>query len=188
MTITLHRRRTLGGNGKWTVHLDDITDAADRRVADFMVLSPAVPRDGLLTGAVVVPVIDGRIGLLRNSRHPVGGQCWEIVKGFIDDGETPAEAALREVQEETGHVCAASDLVPLGTFLPEAAVMAVRGALFLARDCRPSGARDEGELGLGRLTLFTPAEIERMLMSSAIEDSGSAIGLFRALPLLRAGP
>ncbi len=188
MTITRHGRRTLGGNGKWTIHLDDITDAAGRRVPEFMVLSPANPRPDLLTGAAVVPVINGRIGLLRNSRHPVGGSCWEIVKGFIDDGETPAQAALRELGEETGHACAPSDLYPLGTFLPEAAVMAVRGALFLARDCHPFGARDEGELGLGRLSLFTPEEVERMLIGSEIEDSGTAIGLFRALPLLRAGP
>lgn len=188
MKITLHHRRTLGGNGKWQVHLDDITDAAGRRVQDFMVVAPAVPRMGLLTGAAVVPVIGGRIGLLRNNRHPVGGGCWEIVKGFIDDGETPEQAALREVQEETGHVCAPDDLLPLGGFLPEAALMAVRGALFLARDCRPAGGRDESELGLGRLSLFTPAEVERMLLSSQIEDAGTAIGLFRALPLLRAGP
>lgn len=187
MAITLHRRRTLGGNAKWTVHLDDITDAGGRRVPDFMVVGPAAPRAGLLTGAAVVPVIGGQIGLLRNDRHPVGGACWEIVKGFIDEGETPAEAALREVREETGHACDAADLIPLGGFLPEAALMAVRGVLFLARDCRPVGARDESELGLGRISLFTPAEVERMLMESQIEDSGSAIALFRALPLLREG-
>jgi ADP-ribose pyrophosphatase len=187
MGITRHGRRTLGGNSKWLVHLDDITDGGGRRVEDFLVLSPASPRPDLLTGAAVVPVIGGRIGLLRNDRHPVGGACWEIVKGFIDEGESPAAAALRELREETGHECAEADLLPLGGFLPEAAVMAVRGALFLARDCRPAGSRDESELGLGRLSLFTPVEIARLLAASEIEDAGTTIGLYRALAFLEPG-
>ena len=42
--------------------------------------------------------------VLRRSPH---GRCpgsWETVHGHIDPGETPSEAALREVWEETGLV------------------------------------------------------------------------------------
>jgi len=42
--------------------------------------------------------------VLRRGPH---GRCpgsWETVHGHIDSGETPSEAALREVQEETGLV------------------------------------------------------------------------------------
>jgi 8-oxo-dGTP pyrophosphatase MutT (NUDIX family) len=38
-------------------------------------------------------------------RRGVGGRCpgsWETVHGHIEAGETPAEAALRELAEETG--------------------------------------------------------------------------------------
>jgi len=28
--------------------------------------------------------------------------CWDLPKGKIDEGETPSEAAIREVREETG--------------------------------------------------------------------------------------
>ena len=31
-----------------------------------------------------------------------GGTRWQIPKGHVEEGETPEEAALREVQEETG--------------------------------------------------------------------------------------
>lgn len=185
MGLQRGRRRIGVRNSRWTVYLDDVTDAAGRRVEDFLVLAPAVERPDLLTGAAVVPVIGGRIGLLRNERHPVGGACWEIVKGFIDAGETPEAAARRELREETGHDCAGPDLIPLGTFLPEAAAMAVRGALFLARDCRPvTAAMDGDEMGLGPLRLFTPTDIREMIHGSVIEDACSLIGLFRALPWL----
>ncbi len=186
MGLQRNRRRVGVRNSRWIVYLDDVTDGAGRRVEDFLVLAPTVERPDLLTGAAVVPVIGGRVGLLRNERHPVGGACWEIVKGFIDAGEAPAAAAHRELREETGHDCAADDLIPLGTFLPEAAAMAVRGALFLARDCRPAAvALDNHEMGLGQMRLFTPAEIMEMIHASVIEDACSLIGLFRAMPWLR---
>lgn len=40
----------------------------------------------------------GHICLVR----PVGRGLWALPKGHADPGETPEEAALREVQEETG--------------------------------------------------------------------------------------
>jgi predicted NUDIX family NTP pyrophosphohydrolase len=39
--------------------------------------------------------------------------AWSIPNGLIDEGETPAAAARREFEEETGHAVTA-DLVPLG--------------------------------------------------------------------------
>ena len=44
----------------------------------------------------------GKLVLIRQYRYPVGDFMYELPAGLIDEGETPAEAAVREMEEETG--------------------------------------------------------------------------------------
>src|SRR5262249_42044494 len=57
-------------------------------------------------GAVAVLALDdaGRVLMIRQYRHPVGRQLWEIPAGLRDaDGESPLQTAERELREETGY-------------------------------------------------------------------------------------
>ncbi len=45
---------------------------------------------------------DGDLLLCREFRFPVNGDCYEFPTGMIDPGETPEQAAARELKEETG--------------------------------------------------------------------------------------
>ena len=56
---------------------------------------------------MVLPVQDGALVMIRE--YAVGTERYELtcVKGLIDGGETPEQAALRELQEEIGHTAAA---------------------------------------------------------------------------------
>ena len=57
------------------------------------------------SGSVAVLAVqdDGRIVLVRQYRHPVNDLVWELPAGRLDEGESPEQAAQRELQEEIGH-------------------------------------------------------------------------------------
>ncbi len=44
---------------------------------------------------------DGRVLMVRRARDPFAG-CWEFPGGYVDLGETPMMAAVREAREELG--------------------------------------------------------------------------------------
>jgi 8-oxo-dGTP pyrophosphatase MutT (NUDIX family) len=57
-------------------------------------------------GAVAVLALDQaqRVLMIRQYRHPVGRELWEIPAGLRDaDGESPLQTAQRELLEETGY-------------------------------------------------------------------------------------
>lgn len=53
----------------------------------------------------------GRV-LLREPTNHFGGYVWTFAKGRIDKGETPEQAALREVREETGYDAKIRGFIP----------------------------------------------------------------------------
>jgi 8-oxo-dGTP pyrophosphatase MutT (NUDIX family) len=57
-------------------------------------------------GGVVVRRMSGRdwVAAVRPRREHDQRRVWALPKGLIDEGETPAETAVREVFEETGLV------------------------------------------------------------------------------------
>ena len=57
------------------------------------------------SGSVAVLAIqdDGKIVLVRQYRYPVDDFVWELPAGRLDAGESPEQAAQRELQEEIGY-------------------------------------------------------------------------------------
>ena len=52
---------------------------------------------------VIAITKDGQVVLERQYRHGLGKTCYELPCGVIEAGETPLEAAKRELLEETGY-------------------------------------------------------------------------------------
>ena len=66
---------------------------------------------------VLIPVQDdGQIVMIRQYRHALNRDIWELPAGNVDDGESAEVAAARECEEEIGRVPAKVER--LGSFYP----------------------------------------------------------------------
>jgi ADP-ribose pyrophosphatase len=113
-------------------------------------------------GAVGAVALDdrGRIALLRQYRHPVGMELWELPAGLLDKpGEQPWVAAARELAEEADLVAARWHVVADWQNSPGGSSENWR--CFLARDLSevPTGERFEREHEeLGMTVSWVPLE------------------------------
>jgi ADP-ribose pyrophosphatase len=70
-----------------------------------------------IEAAVILAIDEGHVLLVEQYRVPLGRRCLELPAGLIgdtQDGDTVAEAARRELIEETGYDCA--EVEQLGFF------------------------------------------------------------------------
>jgi 8-oxo-dGTP diphosphatase len=58
-------------------------------------------RNKIHVGVYAVIVSDGQIVLIKKARGPYQG-LWDLPGGSIEEGESPEQALIREVAEETG--------------------------------------------------------------------------------------
>jgi ADP-ribose pyrophosphatase len=115
----------------------------------------------------VVPVTtSGQVVLVRQFRFGTWANSLEIPGGMLDPGEGPAEAAARELEEETGYRPA--QVVPLGSSHPNPALFSNRLHSFLALGCeqvhqgRPEAAEDL------EVVLLSRAELRRAVLEGQV--------------------
>jgi len=110
---------------------------------------------------VLIQTSDGRIPIVRQFRPCVEEYTWELPAGTVDPGDTPDQAARREVLEETGlHV---SDLIYLGSFHPDTGRVQVDSHAFYARAEHPVKTFAAGD-GL-TVRYVTHRELKMMIVS-----------------------
>lgn len=131
----------------------------------------------------IIPLTgDGQVVLIRQYRHAVGEPTLEIPGGLVDEGETPQEAALRELGEETGY--AAASCRPLGAVWPNPAVQTNTCHCFLAEGAFPAGPQrpDPGERI--EVQLHPLAAVPLMIQEGKIRHSLviCAFGMLGVLP------
>jgi ADP-ribose pyrophosphatase len=132
------------------------------------------------SGSVVVlpRLLDGRVLLVRQFRYPVGRWLWELVAGGIEPGETPRQAARRELLEEAGY--RARTLKPLLRFFSSPGFLNEEMHLIGASGLTPCRAQPEADERI-RLGRFTPLELRRMLHAGQIRDAKTLVGLLAVL-------
>lgn len=149
---------------------------ADHRILKVRELTVADPRDGREHQRVVleapdwvnvIPVTaEGKVVLVRQFRFGTWGNTLEVPGGMVDPGEDPAQAAARELEEETGY--RPRRLEALGACHPNPAIQSNRTFSFLALGCeqvhagRPDSSEDIA------VELCDRAEVDHLIRTGQI--------------------
>jgi 8-oxo-dGDP phosphatase len=143
-------------------------------------------------GAVVVVALDerDRVVLVRQYRHPIGRDLWELPAGLIDKaGEELPRAAARELAEETDLVAGRWQLLLDAHTSPGFSTEVIR--LFLARDLTEVPEADRHERQHEEATMLTRRvpldEAVAMALRGEITNAACQIGLLATARLRDAG-
>ena len=142
-----------------------------RREADFLCLEGA-------DWVNVVPVTPyGEVILVEQFRHGIQQISLEVPGGMIGP-RTPDQAALAELEEETGY--SSTEIISLGFVHPNSAIQTNRCHLFLARNVKPYGGHRLDELEDITVRLVPLTSMSEMITQQQITHSLTLCALFRA--------
>jgi ADP-ribose pyrophosphatase len=147
-----------------------------RIVDDYFV---AVRADFALVAAVTA---DDRIVLVRQWKQAIRAVTLELPGGVVDDGETPAAGAARELAEETGYACVELRGIGGGPLDPSKETNRVHLFLGTGAERRHRQALDETEEI--EVVLLPVAELRDAIARGEIDAPTSVAGIYLALDAL----
>jgi ADP-ribose pyrophosphatase len=126
-------------------------------------------------GSAVMMAMDERrrVLLVRQFRLPARQYLWELPAGKLDEGETPLQAAKRELQEETGY--RAKTWKKLASYYPSPGFLAEKMTIYLATDLTGGEATPMEDERIEK-RWFSGREIEALIREGRLHDGKTMIG------------
>ena len=135
-------------------------------------------------GSSVLAMEDnGDVWLVREWKYAIDRPSLEVVSGGIEPGESPEDAARRELREEIGK--AARELIPLGHVDPFTTMLRCPNYLFLARDLGHAEREPEEAEANMEVRRVPFEEAYDLAISGGITHGSSCVAIFRAADWLR---
>ena len=127
------------------------------------------------SAVVILPFITpDEVLLVRQYRYAMAADTTEFPAGKLDPGETPEEAAHRELLEETGY--RAGRFKKLSTFAPSVGYSTERIHIFAARDLTASGRTPDAN-EIARVDRVALSRVKEMAVSGDIIDGTTLLAL-----------
>jgi ADP-ribose pyrophosphatase len=130
--------------------------------------------------SIVVPMISGKLVMLYNYRYPLNEMSLEFPSGHIEKGESPAEAAERELEEEVGYI--AEKLRQIGEFCPS--VRSNQRAHVFVTEVSKKGTLSRDKCEMQRTVILSVDEVYRELREARINHAASIVALAFSQPFL----
>ncbi|WP_435172241.1 NUDIX domain-containing protein [Actinacidiphila sp. bgisy145] len=167
----VHGARTVYDNRWVEVSLVDVEPPGVERFEHHVVA---------LHQVAVAAVVDqeDRVLMLWRYRFVPRQWGWELPGGIVESGEGPEEAALREVEEETGW--RPDELRHVVTFQPMIGMVDSPHAVFVGRGARRTGEPADAEEA-GHVAWVPLSDIPAMMTRGELMGSGTLVALLHLL-------
>jgi ADP-ribose pyrophosphatase len=130
---------------------------------------------------VIVPTISDKLVMIYNYRYPLDENCLEFPSGHIEVGESPEQAARRELEEEVGHKAGPFRLI--GEFCPS--VRSDQKAHVFLTEVSRKGTVNRDKCELQRIVILPADEVYCKLHAGKIKHAASIAALAFSQPFLR---
>lgn len=149
---------TLDLNGKEKIYIRGIRK-------DYSTIVPFVSNDEIL--------------VIKSYRHLVDSIQIEVPSGYIDEGESAKQAAIRELEEETGYC--ANDVIAIGRYTPDYTMFEQKGNLFVAYGLVKEQEQSLGIMEKIDIEIMKIKEIKQLLFEGKISNAASIVAFYRAI-------
>ena len=131
-------------------------------------------------GAVVILALTAKkeIVMIRQFRKPAEEVLWELPAGTLEVGESLADCAKRELEEETGYC--PHKIKKIITFFSTPGFCNEKLTLFLAEDLEKKNKNEDDDEFI-QVQLIKPNEALRLVKENIIKDAKTIIGILYLL-------
>lgn len=130
--------------------------------------------------STIVPFISNdEILVIKSYRHIVDSIQIEVPSGYIDEGESAKQAAIRELKEETGY--SAKEVVSIGNYTSDYTMFEQTGNLFIGYDLVKDNGQSLSLMEQIDVVIMKINEIKQLLLKGVILNAASIVALYRAL-------
>jgi ADP-ribose pyrophosphatase len=132
--------------------------------------------------SMVIPLIEGKIILIRQYRYPINAWNWELPAGGVKKGSNYLKTAKEELEEETGFQ--AKKIKNIGKFYPYMGIGDELCQVFLATELNYVGVKHESTEDI-EIKQFAVSKVYEMIDKKIIIDGLTLASLLIARKYLK---